>query len=493
MNENSKLIPSQIIAQSNSAIRKLQDDNELLRQAREAMDAFIGDGTNYSAGINNLKRKMEDYQKVADAFIQANDADVMDHRKLISLVGEHDLIGSHILRQIAGRTRGRGIYEGRIDHYTRLQNDANFMQHIRNFFSWFGGSSFGQSIRRYERLLANNNEILSNYEQKATRYNEIEQATKELFAIGSQLRVKAKLGIGHIRDASAGLPTSFQSDALYAWRSSVLVKKEEAANIKEQALNEFIRQFLIKDDDGNIIGYNWELLGDLNYDALLAGIKLLGVDYNMILEMLVAQKAILPNYGVDWEGYERYLLLEKLKNYWMMQQLGIVIADERFSIYNWRDLSTGERKDLLQEFMDEIVNIFGIEVNPEIQFFNTPSADNRILLGTYLHRRGIGPFRRTVREVSLNEWVVEHANDDFSHEQLFRTILHELRHGYQNSTVDNPELFIVSPPTTQAWEINLSNYISPSQNFAAYEAQIVEVDAKNKEQAWCEVRGCRWP
>ena len=54
MDRSTRLIPSQVIEQSNSAITKLQLDNEHLRTARTAKDAFINDNTVYSTGINNL-------------------------------------------------------------------------------------------------------------------------------------------------------------------------------------------------------------------------------------------------------------------------------------------------------------------------------------------------------------------------------------------------------------------------------------------------------
>jgi len=235
------------------------------------------------------------------------------------------------------------------------------------------------------------------------------------------------------------------------------------------------------------------LLAGLDYDTLLRVIQQIdSVDYNVILQMLADQKTILDREGVEWEGYERDLLLEQLNDYWIMQQLMPIISDERFSLYNWRDLNVEDRKDLLQEFMDEIVDIFGIEVNPEIQFFDRPSTPEGIRLGTYLHRRGIWPLERTVREVSINEWVIENEDELFSHELLFRTVIHELRHGYQESAVDNPDDFILSAPTIHAWEMNSNNYILPEVNRTAYETQIIEVDARGLEQAWCEVRVCLW-
>ena len=264
MNENSRLIPSRMIAQSNAAINKLQADNELLRVARSAKDAFIGDGTNYSQGINNLKRKMEDYQRVCDAFIQANDVDMIDHRKLIGMVGEYDLIGSEILQQIRECLTNRDFYNGRIAHYQGVRNDTTWRNRL-NPFDWTY-SNARRNQRRYEGLRDINNEILAKYVAKRERYEEIERTTREFFTTGCELRAKAKLGIGHIREASPGLPNSFQSDALATWRTDISTKKENA-------LERIMDRFAVRDENGNVIDYNWEIMRELDYDTLLIIIR----------------------------------------------------------------------------------------------------------------------------------------------------------------------------------------------------------------------------
>jgi len=258
MNENSRLIPARIITQSNAAINKLQADNELLRAARTAMGGFIGDGTNYSRGINNLKRKMEDYQRVGDGFIQANDADIVDHQKLINLVGDQELFGSDILRQIRDCLNNRGFYNRRIDHYQSVRNNTSWAQRNLAFWDWTY-SRARNSQRNYENLRDINNEILARYEQKRDRYNEIEQATRELFTTGCELRAKAKLGVGHIRQATAGLPHSFESDALSAWRTDIQVKKEYADAALQARVDELVASFF-DGDNVDVIGVAMDLL-----------------------------------------------------------------------------------------------------------------------------------------------------------------------------------------------------------------------------------------
>jgi len=251
MNENSRLYPSKMIVQSNAAIAKLEADNELLREARSAMDAFVGDGTNYSRGINNLKRKMEDYQRVCDAFIQANEADIDDHQRLINLVGDQNLIGYQILDQIENNREQRDEYQRKVEHYRQVQNDTTGWQNVGEALRWISPwhSSAGQSIRRYEGLRDVTDEIIAAYEQKRERYHEIEQATSQLlFTTGRELRAKAKIGLGHIREASAGMPNSFHSHALTTWRRDIRDAKDRADQGRMEYFLDIYRQLLETDD-----------------------------------------------------------------------------------------------------------------------------------------------------------------------------------------------------------------------------------------------------
>ena len=202
---------------------------------------------------------MEDLTRVADAFTKANDADIVDHQKLINLVGDEVLIGADILRLLRQATHERGHFEERIDHYRRIQNNVTALDRL-NPIDWTY-STARRRVRRYEGFRDLANEIIAELERKIDKYNEIEQATKELFIISRELREQAKLGLGHIRVAAAGLPNSFYSTALTSWRADISVKKDNA-------VQHIINRVIEKDDDGNIIGYNWEKLMTLDNETL---------------------------------------------------------------------------------------------------------------------------------------------------------------------------------------------------------------------------------
>jgi len=234
MNENSRLSPSRIISQSDAAIRTLEADNEHLRESIMAIDQFTNDDTVNTGGIRNLKSKMEDYRTAVNGFIKANDADIQDHRKLQHLVGTLELNGETIRRNQEERRATIYHIEGRLQHYRGI----NFSIWQRLFMSdWVAREQIRirNLISSYEDRLQNAQAALAIWEEREQMYNEIEQATKELFTIGREMRAKAKLGIGHIRAATAGLPNSFQSHALTSWRSNIQVKKETTTTRKEQS------------------------------------------------------------------------------------------------------------------------------------------------------------------------------------------------------------------------------------------------------------------
>lgn len=93
----------------------------------------------------------------------------------------------------------------------------------------------------------------------------------------------------------------------------------------------------------------------------------------------------------------------------------------------------------------------------------------------YEERKSDGAFDGTY--VRINEKSILPMTGN----QILKTVIHELRHAYQGAAIDNPNLYVVSQETRNAWKENLSlgNYISYEEDKAAYRAQPVEWDAQN--------------
>jgi len=183
---SSVLMPDKIKAQSNAAIAALQADNGSIRMAISAMYAFIDDNTTQSRRFNNLKQKMEDYVVVSNAFMQANNSDISDHRSLMSLVGDEDLVGSNILKQHAASTVSINLADKKIAYYTWLMNDITTWQNW-NSFDW-AYTNAKNSKNNWEALREIDRAIIRELEAKIDRYNTIEQRTRDLFTAGCDLR-----------------------------------------------------------------------------------------------------------------------------------------------------------------------------------------------------------------------------------------------------------------------------------------------------------------
>ena len=153
MTDSSRLIPSKLKAQSEAAITRLQAYNESLRVSNVALDAFINDDTNRSKRFNNAKRKMEDYKLVSNAFIQANDSDIAEHRMLADIVGDIDLVGAAIFHSLDINMRDRYFAEDRVAHYRRVQHNVTILQRLNPFDRTLSNAQ--QNQRNWERLLEN--------------------------------------------------------------------------------------------------------------------------------------------------------------------------------------------------------------------------------------------------------------------------------------------------------------------------------------------------
>ena len=226
---SSKLFPTMITAQCNEVIGKLQRNNEVLGEIKKAMTAFMCDETNHTQGISNLKLKMIDYTKTVNLLSNANDEDIADCRKLIALVaGVPDIYGELVLRQIYDRTRDKDFYRRRIDYFAQARREIPWYSRWNPFNRDYTNARNSQND--YQRLYDDNENILEKYKEREETFNRIEKASKNFFTIGCGMREAAKSGVGYIRDASPGLPYSFESPSLYQWRSDARLKESDAAN-----------------------------------------------------------------------------------------------------------------------------------------------------------------------------------------------------------------------------------------------------------------------
>ena len=164
---------------------------------------------------------------------------------------------------------------------------------------------------------------------------------------------------------------------------------------------------------------------------------------------------------------------EKAADESMRRQLCDVLQDEKYSREYWENASIEERKQILQDYMNEVIRIYGLrDVKPNIKWDSLKYEPTSCTMGQYTHGN---------HTVTLNENVLSDKYQWKSYDYLLQTVSHELRHAYQHEAVDHPTRFMVSQETIDSWRDNFEpgHYVTPSTDYQRYRDQPVEVDARS--------------
>lgn len=163
---------------------------------------------------------------------------------------------------------------------------------------------------------------------------------------------------------------------------------------------------------------------------------------------------------------------EKAADAMMKKELWKILQDEKYSPEHWDKASIEERKQILQDYMNEVIKVYGLkDVNVNINW--DPDAkytSKSITWGYYTHG---------THTVTLNEAALADSVGNWDSYDLLETVSHELRHAYQHEAIDHPTQFMVSKETIDTWKNNFDNYINSDTDYDAYRAQPVEVDARD--------------
>jgi hypothetical protein len=234
MTETSQLYPDLIRMQRASAISNLEKNNTCLLDLDRAIDEYIDDTALVGRGYDAIRLQMEDYKLVTSAKREANDSDILDFRTLsIAVENKGILIGALILRNKEAAIKADSDYRCKINLYTALM--------IASTVSIAGGLLviYYRNLRNYYRDLREANQVtLQLWVDKENSYNNVEAETRTLFDRASLLRSYIDGGLRVIAGASTGLPNSYYSESLAAWRLRTQELREKLAF--EQAL-EMIR------------------------------------------------------------------------------------------------------------------------------------------------------------------------------------------------------------------------------------------------------------
>lgn len=161
---------------------------------------------------------------------------------------------------------------------------------------------------------------------------------------------------------------------------------------------------------------------------------------------------------------------------YMQNEIEGILKKDRYSEDTWKAADLAEREDILNEYLQEVAAVMGLQIGP-INFESTEGTEDGYLMGSYSD---------TLNRVTINTWVME-DNVPNSYD-LLSTIAHEMRHAYQYAACENPEQFVVTEETIESWQNSFDNYKSTEDfmdegmewedAFEAYRNQSVEEDAR---------------
>lgn len=282
---------------------------------------------------------------------------------------------------------------------------------------------------------------------------ELKQISDAILTIQKNLAISTTQGDDIIRTMNS-IESSILDEAVQA--SNLGKALEYIAGIYEQS-----EQKILAYEEGSrgILDY----ISDRLKDAGLTILKWLGLD-----DDYYRQK-------VGYEQFDEARTQEKLMDMYMQGVIADMLSDEKYSEKTWNAATLEERKKILGSFISELNRIMGMDVDTNIRY---ESMDPRTR----------GYFTYPANTVSINEDYLDPSNANSY--MIMRTMIHEMRHAYQHTAVDNPEDFIVSEETLQQWEKNFGDYKTTYKDgYDAYVTQAIEYDAKSFAEQYQDIIG----
>lgn len=128
---------------------------------------------------------------------------------------------------------------------------------------------------------------------------------------------------------------------------------------------------------------------------------------------------------------------------------------ENFDSSTWEGLSIDEQKAAMTDLADYVKDVIGFDNPPEIVYYNNPVD------GDY---GGYSPGSNTLE---VNEYML------YNNEEAADTVAHELWHAYQHQRANNPQ-----SAKDYQYQYGFDNYIRPEDDFAGYQDQLIEAEAR---------------
>lgn len=128
---------------------------------------------------------------------------------------------------------------------------------------------------------------------------------------------------------------------------------------------------------------------------------------------------------------------------------------ENFNADTWENLSLDEQKSSMESLSDYVSDIIGLDNPPDIEYYSNEEEGD------------FGGYNSSTNTLHINEYML------YNSEEAADTIAHELWHAHQHECASNPQ-----NARDYQYQYNFENYIPPALGQEAYEAQLVEAEAR---------------
>ena len=152
----------------------------------------------------------------------------------------------------------------------------------------------------------------------------------------------------------------------------------------------------------------------------------------------------------------------------MVERSGEVIREVlgENAVETLRNASNKERINLIDTFATQLAEAYGLDIEIDV------TVDDMSHCGHY---------NWSTKKAYFNvAWLMVDSNSPnfaASVREVIDTVVHELRHAVQSKAIEDPGFWDIDENRRNAWQSNMSNYISPSVDIRAYASQPMEADA----------------
>jgi hypothetical protein len=362
MRETDYLDPNALNEQRSSAIRNIKMENDDLDISENCITEFMLDDKISSEAYDTLKDQMEYYKKIIGIMRDANHSDCCDLNDLCEIAGNEVLDGGLIFSRLRSTKQASEEYADKSEYYTRK---ARKYSEIEVLWTAYKGMA-----RFYSALSDSEMREYDAWNKKATKYDEIEYNTRNLFVATGLLRNKAKEGLMYLGKSFDPQSHSYVlPPELDKWKKEIRELEHGIDENRESSFDKDLSKLITYEDkNGKIKDYNYERI--LNWILLFKMGKLTSSQILALKTAIMSFPGFIDRTtGSENEVNDKLVLLSKIQKEigrgWAI--FGFEYSEERKAFYT--DQNSMQSYFGFCDLFDEAGSGLGMDLDTEkVQF-----------------------------------------------------------------------------------------------------------------------------